>query len=80
MITLDQQKLVDDWVSDCSTDFEEGAFTDMALKANIFGLSGNTCNLAKSIQEYIDKLVADGVLRQCSGCCGTLYWRGNSHE
>lgn len=75
MITLEQQELVNDWVSDCSTDFEEGSFTDMALKSNIFGLSGNTSDFAKSIQEYIDKLVDDGVLKQCSGWCGTVYWR-----
>lgn len=75
MITLDQQKLVDDWLSDCSTDFEEGAFTDMALKSNIFGLSGNTCSFSRDIQEYIDKLVAGGVLKESNGWCGTLYWR-----
>ena len=75
MITLEQQKLVDDWVSDCSTDFAEGAFTDMALKSNVFGLNGNTSDFAKSIQEYIDKLVVDGVLKSCGGWCGTVYWR-----
>lgn len=77
MITLEQQKLVDDWISDCSTDFEDGAFTDMEMKSSVFGLTGNTCDFAKSVQEYIDKLVDNKSLKACSGWCGTVYLRLN---
>lgn len=80
MITLDQKKMIDEWVSDCSTDFEEGAFTDMALKGDLFGLTGNTCDFSRDIQGYIDKLVDSKVLRLSCGFFGTLYWRNGDNE
>lgn len=67
--------MIDNWISDCPADFEDGAFTDMAIKGNLFGLSGNTSELAESIQAYIDELVERGILKESSGWFGTVYWR-----
>tara|TARA_R110000868_G_scaffold210375_1_gene460378 strand:- start:14694 stop:14936 length:243 start_codon:yes stop_codon:yes gene_type:complete len=80
MITSEQKELIDNWISDCSTGFEEGAFTDMSLKGNIFGLSGNTCDFARDIQDYIDELVENKVLKRSCGFLGTLYWRDGDNE
>ena len=74
MLTQEQKEMVNDWVSDCSCDFDD-AFTDMAILCNVFGLSGNTCGLARDAQDYIEELVDTGVLKQSGGWCGTVYWR-----
>lgn len=74
MLTLEQKEMVDNWVADCSADFDD-AFTDMAILSNVFGLSGNTCNLARDAKDYIDELVNSGVLKSSGGWCGTVYWR-----
>lgn len=74
MLTVEQKEMINNWVSDCSQNFED-AFTDMALLSNLFGLSGNTCQLSSDTRDYINELVGDGVLRSSGGWCGTVYWR-----
>ena len=74
MLTVEQKEMVNNWASDCSPDFED-AFTDMAILSNVFGLTGNTCELASYAKDYIEELVDSGVLKSSGGWCGTVYWR-----
>ena len=74
MLTVEQKEMVNNWISNKKTCFDD-AFTDIDICSEVFKVCENGGYTGRYVGNYIDELVDGGKLKKCSGCCGTVYWR-----